>query len=308
MAVDTSQPIDPFLALDRSGVLIMRQPMDHLSGAYLPANPTDGSPPGVLINASHPLSRQRYTAAHELWHHRRDHDLVFDAETEWIARGEGEKPERERLAEAFASWFLMPRRLVDTTIEMLGMTPERLDPQGIYALSLELGTSYTATVRHVYGLRLISQPLRDRFLRTTPQTIKQALGASDAVTDAWKDIRLVGPIERARAVDAIEGDALVVDVPEIPSSGYLWRATSIPDILDLIRDEYMSAAPDVLGSNGVHRFVFRVLGTGHRPMRLELGRPWQQGKTVESRDVDVIAKSSPAPGIVFPSSLVRAVA
>lgn len=308
LAIDTTRPIDPFLALDTSGVLVMRQPMDRLSGAYLPASPAEGSPPGVLINASHPLSRQRYTAAHELWHHRRDRDLIFDADTEWIARGEDGKPERERLAEAFASWFLMPQRLVDATIEMLGLTTERLNPHGVYALSLELGTSYRATARHLSGLGLVSPTLRDRLLNATPQTIKQALGAVDVVSDAWKDIRFVGPRTRTRAVDALEGDVLVVEVPEIPSSGYLWYAANVPDILGLVRDEYMPVSSDVLGGEGVHRFVFRVLSAGHRPIRLELGRPWQQGKTVESREVDVAVEPPPAPGIVLPSSLVGAAA
>jgi Zn-dependent peptidase ImmA (M78 family)/predicted secreted protein len=308
LGVDTTRPIDPFAALERSGVLVMRQRLDHLAGAYLPANPADGSPPGVLINVAHPLSRQRYTAAHELWHHRRDRDLVFDAETEWLARGEDGGEERERLAEAFASWFLMPRRLVEATLELLGLSPQALDERGAYALSLELGTSYAATVNHLAGLRLISLAARNRLRRATPQAIKQALGAIDVAADVWKDVRLVGPGERARAVEALEGDALVLEVPEIPSSGYLWRAVQVPDSLNLVRDEYHPAAPDALGGEGIHRFVFHVLSAGRRPVRLELGRPWQQGRTVGFRDVEVVAEPLPAPGIVHPSLLVGAAA
>lgn len=312
LEIDTTRPIDPFLALERSGVLVMRQRMDRLAGAYLPANPADGSPPGVLVNVDHPLSRQRYTAAHELWHHRRDRDLIFDAETEWIGRGEDQREdqrsERERLAEAFASWFLMPRRLVDTTIERLNLLPARLDQQGVYALALELGTSYTATVRHLGGMGLISRALRDRLLRITPQAIKQALGDIEVAADAWKDIRLVGPTRGTGMVQAQAGDVLIVEVPEIPSSGYLWRAADVPRIFNLVRDEYRPPVPDALGGQGVHRFVFQVLGAGRQPIRLELGRPWQPGRTVETRNVEVVVEPQPAPGIVQPSLLVGAAA
>lgn len=306
--IDTTRPIDPFAALERSGVLVMRQRMDRLAGAYLPANPADGSPPGVLINVAHPLSRQRYTAAHELWHHRRDRDLVFDTETEWITRGDGGRPERERLAEAFAAWFLMPRRLVEATLHLLGLTSETLDEQGVYALSLELGTSYAATLGHLVGMQVISPTVHDRLRRVTPRAIKQTLGALDVAADAWKDIRLIGPGDRARAVAALEGDVLVVEVPEVPSSGYLWRAAQVPENLSLVRDEYRAATSEALGGEGVHRFVFRVLGSGRHPIQLELGRPWQRERTVDARAVEVISEALPAAGIVHPSSLVGAAA
>ena len=82
---DLSERIDPFAALATAGVVVFRRPLGRLAGAYIAANATDGSAPGVLIHAGHPLSRQRYTAAHELCHHRRDHATIFDEDTEWLA-------------------------------------------------------------------------------------------------------------------------------------------------------------------------------------------------------------------------------
>lgn len=304
LGIDASQPIDPFLALRRSGVVVMRQPLDRLSGAYLPANSTPGSQPGVLINVSHPLSRQRYTAAHELWHHRRDRDIVLDVDTEWMARGEDRETDRERLAEAFASWFLMPKALVKSMLGSLGVDPQELDEQSIYALSLELGTSYTATIRHLHGLKLLTSKVRDRLLKISPQSIKRALGATDVAADSWRDVHLIGPRVRAHAIGAVEGDVVVLVLPEVPSSGYLWRPTDIPDNLDLVRDEYKPLSAEVLGGSGLHRFVFSVTQSGEQRIRLELGRPWQQGKTIEVRDVNVVAERKPAPGVVDPFVLV----
>lgn len=306
--IDTSQPINPFLALQRSGVLVMRQPLDRLAGAYLPASSTVGGQPGVLINVAHPPSRQRFTAAHELWHHRRDRDIVLDADTEWLARGEDSESDRERLAEAFASWFLMPKQLVESMLTALGVAPPALDEQGVYTLSLELGTSYTATVRQLYGLKLITAKLRDRLLKTTPQSIKRSLGEADLAGDPWRDVRLIGPQVRVHSVGAVEGDVVVLEFPEIPSSGYLWQPTAVPDIVNLERDEYRAFSDDALGGNGLHRFVFSVMQSGEQRIRLELGRPWQPGKTVEVRDVNVVAERKPAPGIVDPLVLVGSTA
>jgi Zn-dependent peptidase ImmA (M78 family) len=302
--IDTLRPIDPFLALHRSGVLVMRQSLDRLSGAYLPGDSVDGGRAGVLINVAHPLSRQRYTAAHELWHHRRDREIVFDEDTEWLARGENGESDRERLAEAFASWFLMPRRLVESTLARLGESAQALDERVAYTLSLELGTSYRATVRQLYGLNQIDATRRDRLLGVTPQSIKRTLGEIDVAADSWRDIRLVRGAVAAASVVALEGDVIVLELPEIPSSGYLWQPVGVPDIVSLVRDEYRPAAPGTLGGSGIHRFVFSVQSRGHRRIRFELGRPWLQGKFVDARDLDVVAEPKPAPGIVDPFVLV----
>jgi len=306
--IDTARPIDPFLALQRSGVLVMRQPLDRLAGAYLPADSTVSGQPGVLVNVAHPPSRQRYTAAHELCHHRRDRDIVLDADTEWMARGEVGGSDRERLAEAFASWFLMPKRLIENALTTLGVATKGLDERSVYALSLELGTSYTATVRQLYGLKMISARSRDRLLKVTPQSIKRSLGEVDLAADSWRDIRLIRLPAGGRSVTAVEGDVVVLEVPEIPSTGYLWQPTTDKSILELMRDEYHPIANDVLGGNGLHRFVFSVLQSGEQRIRLELSRPWQADMSVDVREVDIVAEPKPMPGVVDPLVLIGSAA
>jgi Zn-dependent peptidase ImmA (M78 family)/predicted secreted protein len=308
LSIDTSRPIDPFDALQRAGVLVMRQPLDRLSGAYLPLNANGVEQPGVLINVSHPLSRQRYTAAHELWHHRRDREFVFDEDTEWLARGESGDSDRERLAEAFASWFLMPDRLVRGLLESMNASRRTLDASLVYALALELGTSYAATIHRLHGLKVITAGKRDRLLKTTPQSIKRSLGVLDVAVDAWRDVHRVGPGDRSRVVDAVEGDVVVLDFAEVPSSGFLWYPASVPSIVDLVREEYQPVAPDVLGGSGTHRFVFSVTGSGDQPIRFELARPWQLGTVSEARSVHVASHPKPVPGIVDPLCLIPAAA
>lgn len=139
LGTDLSRQIDPFVALEASGVLPMRDRLDSLAGIYLPGDVAEGTFPGALINVSHPLSKQRYTAAHELSHHRRDRRLIMDRETEWLDRTSGDvAPDHERIAEAFAAWFLMPRSLVEHFLTFLNYSLENLTSAQAYGLSLEL--------------------------------------------------------------------------------------------------------------------------------------------------------------------------
>src|SRR6266508_3092921 len=123
--IDPTRRVDPLAALDAAGLLVIRRRLYGVAGLYLPGHAA-GGPAGVLINVVHPPTKQRFTAAHELWHHRRDREAVLDADTEWIARGENRHSDRERLAEAFAAWFLMPRRLVRAVLDEIGISPSAL--------------------------------------------------------------------------------------------------------------------------------------------------------------------------------------
>lgn len=306
--IDVSQPIDPFRALQRSGVLVMRQPLERLSGAYLPADSTNGNQPGVLINVHHPLSKQRYTAAHELCHHRRDRDINFDAETEWMPRGQHHHSDRERLAESFASWFLMPRELVRSTIDYLGLDMASIDDQDAYTLSLELGTSYLATVRHLSAMSLIDASARNRLLRVPPQTIKRSLIDKDVTLDPRSDVRIVGLGRPFRSVHVTEGDLVRFDMNETPSSGYIWQLVEHSDFVSLRQDEFLALSRYSLGGSGLHRFTVAIEGVGHHRIQVGLSRPWQSDEPIEAHDIDVEAVAKPTPGIYDPMLLVRTAA
>lgn len=307
LAIDTSQRIDPFAALEKSGIFAMRRRLDGLAGLYIPAEPNGDGLPGVLINAAHPLSKQRFTAAHELSHHRRDHAVVFDEDTEWFGRGGRPASDRERFAEAFAAWFLMPKRLVQATLTSLGLQANDLSPKDAYALSLELGTSYAATVHHLSNMGLISRSHRERLNRVQPRSIKQSLGVVEALADSWKNawvLRGLTKLPIARTVQ--EGDAIVVEVPESPSSGYLWQPATVSPGLALIKEEYLADHPEQIGGKGLHRFLYRVDTSGQQRVELEMRRPWLNGPPVETWAAQIRANPQPTPGLVFPGAALAA--
>lgn len=311
LGTDLTRRIDPFAALEAAGIVVMRRRLDGVSGIYVPPNAAPDAAPGVLINAVHPLSRQRFTAAHELCHHRRDQAFIIDTHTEWIARGETGYPERERFAEAFAAWFLMPQRLVAATLAGLGFQADQLTPEGAYAVALELGTSYQATVCHLATMNLISATQRDRLLRSTPQAIKLQLGGVEAMADSWKDVWVVRPSRPDWEIGALAGDALLIEIPEAPSSGFRWQLAEVPDGLALVRDEYhppevQGHADPILGGRGQHRFLLRIDTAGRREVRWELRRPWQRDEAAETFAVAIAADAGPTAGIVLPHQLVSA--
>ena len=307
LGIDPTLPVDALGALHTAGILVLRRRLDGVAGLYLPGDAAGGIP-GVLINVVHPPTKQRFTAAHELWHHRRDRAVVLDTETEWIARGEDRHSDRERLAEAFAAWFLMPRRLVAASLALLDLKVAELDADGVYALALTMGTSYAATVYHLGAMGLIDGATRDRLAKVPPQRIKRALDAPGVTGDAWKDIRVVRlrSGEDGREVRAELGDGVVVEVPEAPSSGFVWEVASVAPGVALVGDEFRAPEERALGGRGWHRFLLRVDAAGQQQVRLDLRRPWRSGPAAESVQVGITAEPAPTPGIVQPRVLVPA--
>ncbi len=94
-------PINPFEMLKIENIVFSLRNFKGLEGVYIPAeNESDIAIVGININR--PITRQRFTAAHELCHHFRDCDLN-------VACPIGQKNNVERFADSFAAAVLMPR-------------------------------------------------------------------------------------------------------------------------------------------------------------------------------------------------------
>ena len=94
-------PINPFQMLKDEGILFSLINSKKLEGVYIPAS-SEEDIPVIGINANRPITRQRYTAAHELCHHFRDADKQISCPIS------GKKTGIEHFAESFAAALLMP--------------------------------------------------------------------------------------------------------------------------------------------------------------------------------------------------------
>lgn len=94
-------PINPFSFLKDEGILFTFSDFHKLEGVYVPAASKEDMPI-VGINANRPITRQRFTAVHELCHHFRDADKQVSCPIS------GKKSSIEAFAEGFAAAVLMP--------------------------------------------------------------------------------------------------------------------------------------------------------------------------------------------------------
>jgi inhibitor of cysteine peptidase len=96
--------------------------------------------------------------------------------------------------------------------------------------------------------------------------------------------------DRGREVVARVSDALVVQLPENPTTGFRWALAS-PDsnILELAQDEFQTAAQAGVGGGGLRVLRFAARSAGSIRLELKLARSWESGtpKVVFSVDVKV---------------------
>jgi Zn-dependent peptidase ImmA (M78 family)/predicted secreted protein len=268
-----------------------------MSGAYV-FNSEGQS--GMVINSKEPPPRQRFTAAHELGHHVFNHGTTVDApQAPHASRSRAMRSDHEKLAEAFAEWFLMPRPLIRAALGQI-RHGRRLTAAEVYNLSLRVGASYDATVRHLENLRMASQREVEGWLAVPPKRIKQALARGPALSDWHRDVWEVTEKDRGATLWVNAGDRVVVSLEETPTSGYLWewRANShVHGASDGYTGEEEKAKGDLLeeaalvvGGPAIHWFALDVGEPGSREqLRLDFAkrRPWQPDDSPDSFDLRV---------------------
>jgi hypothetical protein len=231
LAVDLTGPrVDVVGAIRRADIELMWRPFPNLFGAFL--NEPVGTP-GIIVNAALPRGARRHTAAHELGHAQLAHstsvddgstiDTVFADEVDAIPPASRRRawPDQEKAAEAFAAWFLMPRRVVAGALRILDLDRPQT-AENVYQLALLLGTSYRTTLRHLPNLRLATTQRCNAWARTAPGTIKARLDRA-AVPPPSRRPEVWQPTPRydGLRLDLEPGDrivlpALAVPVDELP--------------------------------------------------------------------------------------------
>jgi IrrE N-terminal-like domain/Chagasin family peptidase inhibitor I42 len=235
LEIELDRPVDVFEAIDQLGIVLAFAPLRRVSGVYVPGSGSSG----ILLHQGHPLTRQRYTAGHELGHHVFRHAATQDFDLESALRREDVDrwPDHEKEAEAFGAWFLMPRRLVRHGLAELGMDTAR-DPFDVYALSLWLGTSYTATARQLATTRIIDRTTSEQWARIPPAQLKRALAGDLVPDDLRNDVWWLDARHHEYPLQARPGDRVVLTLPENATTGFSWHFTDLPDDVHLLADSF----------------------------------------------------------------------
>lgn len=286
---DPERPVDIFAIIEEERIWLMFQPLQHLFGFYAREQLPGEEVTGIVLHNGHPLSVQRFTAAHEYGHHVLRHDVSVDSETE--VYGGGELPPQELAAQSFAADFLMPLQMVIRALRRLGLpeSPEELDPVQAYQLSLELGASYTAAVTQLANLNRISWENARALRRHQPIELKTMLGGGRRPQSPRSDVWAFDDRTRDRLLAIRAGDELHVRLPEIPSGGFRWdvELSDAAPALELLADELEPLELEVAQrfGNGRRRHLWwRAIGPGRGSMTLALRRPWEG---IDGRPADV---------------------
>ncbi|RYJ30698.1 hypothetical protein CU044_1041 [Streptomyces sp. L-9-10] len=209
LAVDRSGYVPVHAALRTAGLDAMARPMPRLFGVYF--SPHDEGP-AVLLNSGLDVITQRHTAAHELGHHCQGDSSSYDQELDPSARwGNGSWPEEEKIAEAFAAWFLMPRPAVLGALQRIaGGRPGH--PEHAYLVARALGTSYAGTVRHLARLSQLGRSQAEQWLKIPPAALKRSLtGGADV--GARPHVHVVTAETHGQRLHVDVGDVLVLHLP-----------------------------------------------------------------------------------------------
>jgi Zn-dependent peptidase ImmA (M78 family) len=295
--LDRQRRIDVFDVLRSAASDVFFRPLKRICGAYIPS---EGQIPGVLINSSLPLSRQRYTAAHEFGHLFLNHSVVSVDEMVGVSFEErGHWSYEENIAETFAAFFLMPDALVETSLRELG-GPD-LTPENIYLLSLKMGTSYLATVNHLQTIKKLSQTQARAFRRIQPKTIKTGISPSVA---SRHDVWVLDEHWNGQPIFPAIEDTVVVRLQEVPTSGYTWVWHRNPVSLRLIHDGFADKATAEVGGARVRQLVMQVSSVAQAErIDLERRQPWDADSEATARfSVDLFPQETRKSGpLVLPT-------
>lgn len=320
--------VDVFSVIEGLGVWLMFQPLDRLYGFYRRM----GNVAGIAVNAHHPASLQRYTAAHELGHHLLGHGFSLD-EVHAIDGAAGVEESRdfdealaarsprlvgntleEAAAQSFAATFLMPIQAVNRALVEAGFDRDRpdVDAEDVYRLSLEFGTSYEATITQLAVLEKITWA-RAKSLRLPPIKIKTGI-AGRRPDDSRADVWVIEDTGGDHDLPLRVADEMIVRLTEVPSSGCAWELDNPASLGPLqVVDQAIAAVDEddrVFGGTAVRELYLRAVEPGRAEVRFSLRRPWQAGTPLQSLTVHVDVADGPtgdAPwGLIRSQQLLRA--
>lgn len=165
-------PINPFKMLKDEGIFFALSNFKKLEGVYIPAS-FDGASPTVGINANRPITRQRFTAAHELCHHFRDYDKKISCPF-------GKKNSVEQFADKFASAVLMPISELRAQVKKYKNVHGNVSFLSVLKIANYFGVSFEACLyRIAYKIHAIegdTEPsaLKKRITKYKPDNVRKS--------------------------------------------------------------------------------------------------------------------------------------
>ena len=161
-----------FLILRDEGISFALNDFHKLEGVYVPAVSKEDTPI-VGINVNRPITRQRFTAAHELCHHLRDADKQIACPT-------GAVSPIEKYADNFAAALLMPLKELREQVDRRKNNRGNVNFDAVLEIADYFGVSFeTCLYRIAYRVHAIegdTEPgaLRKRIKKYKPDNVRRS--------------------------------------------------------------------------------------------------------------------------------------
>ena len=167
--LDQKNPICIYGLCEFNGVSVRFNDI-NMEGMY------DRAPrPRIHISALRPLARRNYTCAHELGHHVFGHGSSIDELRDDNAQNQDRPPE-EILADAFASFLLMPTLGLREAFTLRELDPNTASAKDVFSIACQFGVGQSTLVNHMaYGIGMIDAGQRARLGKITPKMIRTEL-------------------------------------------------------------------------------------------------------------------------------------
>lgn len=167
-AVPKHVPICVYDLAERLGVEVRFCAGNTLGGMYVRSSNV------ILVPSDRPPGRQAFSCAHELGHWFFRHGSRIDqiAHVDCV----NDEDPRERLANLFAGYLLMPSWTVRDVFERRKWEARSCGPLEIFIASSQLGVGYQTLIEHLrWSLGAISADQAKQLLQTTPKKLRQSV-------------------------------------------------------------------------------------------------------------------------------------
>lgn len=182
---EPSFPIDPFKMIRDFGIIYQFMEFKDLEGIYILPDDEDDIPV-IGINFGRPITRQRYTAAHELCHHIKDRDSS-------ICPISGKKNSIESFADAFASELLMPTKFLRAEARKYAVNGI-VNRSDILKIAEHFGVSFESAVFSVaYKINMLDGEADAKIIKREnrkfkPEQKKIELGLDTENVNLWEQV------------------------------------------------------------------------------------------------------------------------
>lgn len=201
LSVPRDQPVNAFDVAEAMGVEVRFIDAPSLEGMFSRAP----HPMIILPSQRHrPRGRLAFTCAHELGHCVLRHGDRVDELTE--APRSQDHPD-EFAANTFAATLLMPRPVVEASLNRRGLRPDLVTPRALFGMACELGVGLGSLATQMSaGLGMCNADWAREMRRSTPKEIRESL-----LGDSAQPLTLVDGGFASSSIDLEAGEVLVLD-------------------------------------------------------------------------------------------------